>query len=178
MKTLLKKAMGYAAMICIVLACEKPPAPDRDPVLSVPPVHTLHISSVKQFGENLGPGKENPAFEYILFKGVQWILAAEEGTVEAVIRNQGLNDYEIRIRLNPTWLVIYDHISEPLVASGEEVTAGQVLGNVGDGNRFELQLINKDGISYCPFTYASNTFIGAHQQVIPSWCLKDSVIGD
>lgn len=174
MKLLLKKAMLYAGVIGMVLSCATD-TPEREPKLSVPPVHMDHVSSVIQFGEEIA-GKVNPAFEYILSDPFQWVLAAEEGTIIAVVKNTGCNDYEIRIQLNADWMVIYDHVTQPAVAPGDEVVAGQVLGKVGEGNRVELQLNAKDGTSYCPFSYASSAFIKAHKDFIQDWCIKETVI--
>ena len=58
----------------------------------------------------------------------------------------------------------------------DTVLPGQLLGNVGEGNRVELQINDKDGTSHCPFSFASNEFVSAHKDFTEVWCIKDAVI--
>lgn len=177
MRSIVKKAALCVSIPVLLWSCEKEPI-DSDPLLSFPPVQIAHISSIVQFGEDLGAGKESPAFEYILLEPFQPVLAVEEGTVKAVVKNEGFNDYEVRIQLNSSWMIIYDHLVNPSVSKGDNVSPGQLLGAIGDGNRFELQINNKDGKSYCPFGYASQSFVDAHKNFTENWCMKETVVND
>ena len=177
MKLLKKKVLLYAGAVLVLWSCKKDPV-DNDPLLAVPPVQMEHVVAMIQFGEEMGGGKVNPTFEYIMFNAFQPVLAVEAGTVDAVVKNAAFNDYEIRIALNSSWMIIYDHITEPAVAEGDNVLPGQLLGNVGEGNRVELQINNIDGNSYCPFSYAAPAFVSAHKGFTEIWCIKNTITNE
>jgi len=106
-----------------------------------------------------GP-KPLPTFEYRLAPDAV-VVSPIDGAVEAIAFDSETNDYEIRLLASPLspFLVVVDHVTDPLVAEGDAVAAGQWLGLPGTFSatlgRTELQLVNfVERRSYCPLALA------------------------
>ncbi len=176
-----------AVMFVSIAACswfddekDEPELDQTPPVLSIAPVDISTIVSVIQFGADLTPTQKNPAFEYVVNSADVNVVASCGGVVEKVALNDVFADYEVWVKVsaNSAWKLIYDHVKNVSVSEGQSITAGTVLGKVGEGNRTELQINKRDGsneLSYCPFNYATTDFINAHKAFMEIWCLLDTV---
>jgi hypothetical protein len=76
------------------------------------------------------------------------IRAAADGVVEAAEVNTDSDvpgDFELRIAAvaGSRWIVSYDHVSEPTVADGDAVSAGDVLGYGIWEKKFEVDVMDK-----------------------------------
>jgi len=169
--------------------CSDSTEPTAPPVLSVPSVDLATVETFIPFAAPLpGSGVLNPAYEMVVADTAQNVFAATDGTVVAVTQNsQG--DYELHVRPlgSRGWLVIYDHVLAPVVAVGQTITPGTVLGRVGlwseSHGRVELQ-INRGNDSICPRDLGTPGFNDAHEAAFaglsqdPSWtsvCLAETV---
>ena len=106
-----------------------------------------------------GP-KTLPTFEYRVSPDAV-VVSPIDGTVEAMAFDAETEDWEIRLLASPLspFLVVVDHVTDPLVAEGDSVAAGQWLGQPGTFSaalgRTELQLVNfVERRSYCPLALA------------------------
>lgn len=96
--------------------------------------------------------------------------------------NDNFPDYEIWIKTssNSAYKIIYDHILDLNVITGDKINAGDIIGKVGDKNRTELQINktekNRKELSYCPFDFGTNEFISLHKSFTEIWCLSDIVV--
>ncbi len=187
---------------------EKPDA--TPPVLSVTPVDisgpydpgngtygdiNFNSTALICFGDKLGPDRFSPAIEYYTITNAI-VRASTAGIVTWIFKNDGLSDYEIHIALskNSLWLIIYDHILEPVISVNDQVKAGDILGKAGEWSasvrRTELQ-INYTGdkeLSYCPLNFGTSDFIQKHENLLQelhnhskvthcsSVCVQDTVI--
>jgi len=127
-------------------------------------------------------------------------MAVSKGVVTYIFLNDNFPDYEIHIAPtgNSIWAVIYDHIVNPTVSKGDEVNAGDILGQAGvwgfvgggvEASRTELQ-INKYGdgeLSFCPLDFGTDEFNSLHNSMFQEFvdngiisyasiCLLESVI--
>ncbi len=111
------------------------------------------------FGEKLSGNRLNPTLEYASMKKESNIVSAIDGVV-AFIKNQSeTNDYEVFIqpKEGSKWTVGYDHIVNLNVEKGQNISAGDSIGNPSIQNnglyRFEIQ-INEDSdgntTHHCP----------------------------
>jgi hypothetical protein len=107
-----------------------------------------------------GP-KTLPTFEYRVDPDAV-VVSPIDGRVEAIAFDSDTNDYEIHLLSSPLspFLVVVDHVTDPLVAEGDAVVAGQTLGQPGTFSdtlgRTELQLVNfVERRSYCPLALAA-----------------------
>jgi hypothetical protein len=113
-----------------------------------------------------GP-KPLPTFEYRVNPDAV-VVSPIDGTVEAIAFKSETNDYEIRLLASPLspFLVVVDHVTDPLVAEGDAVAAGQALGVPGTFSaslgRTELQIVNfVERRSYCPLLLADPALAAA-----------------
>ena len=131
-----------------------------------------------EFGENAiidSPGnpKDNPAFEYYLDPNIN-VFAISNGTITRLEYQSDTDDYQIFSRESgASFMVIYDHITNPIVSEGDVVLAGDYLGNPGNWNssigRFEIQINvdqNQGQLSYCPFELFDPQLTSEYQQHI------------
>lgn len=114
------------------------------------------------FGDKLG-GKEdlrlNPNFEFASVKPGTKVISAIDGKVMFIKEQVGTGDMEVFIqpKENSAWTIGYDHLSNVSVKKGDDIKAGEVIGEPsvqGNGSyRFEIQ-VNKDlngtTTHYCP----------------------------
>jgi len=174
----------------ILSGCSDSTEPTAPPVLSVPIVNLTTVETFIPFGAPLpGSGVLNPAYELVVADTAQNVFAATDGIVVRVVQNsQG--DYELHVRPpgSRDWLVIYDHVLAPMVAVGQTIAPGTVLGRVGlwseSHGRVELQ-VNRGNASICPRDLGTPGFNAAHEAAFagldqdPSWtsvCLAETVI--
>ena len=156
---------------------------DTPPVFSVTPVEMTSVDSVYVFGEEIVPGKINPAFEYYVNSPDVQVRACSGGYVIEIFLNENFPDYEIMIKpsINSAWLIVYDHVRNLNVTEGQYVNPADVLGTVGVGERTELQINDisaGDGndLSYCPFDFGTADFIQQHTNFTEDWCLTNTVV--
>ena len=141
-----------AALVLFAVACGGGGGGDGDggggdgtpPVLSVTPVDLTgpysvardafgdvtfsHRDAVIPFGDELTPGVDNMAFEYYTVPGAP-ARACCAAVVVFMFQNEGQSDYEIHTRpsRDSTWVIQYDHVTNPTVAENDTIVAGQVL---------------------------------------------------
>jgi hypothetical protein len=171
-----------AAFLLITSGCDKDKPPDEtDPVLSVTPVDIATVNSIIAFGADLNPGQKNPAFEYYVMHSDVQVRSVCKGEVENIMLNSNFPDYEVWVKLssNSVWRIIYDHVLNLACSVGDEVSPGDILGTVGEGNRTELQInkISEDSeLSYCPFDFGTSEFIQQHKAFTEIWCMEETVV--
>lgn len=96
-----------------------------------------------------------PTFEYRVRPDVN-VVSPCNGTITRFEYQSDSEDYELSIRPGPLsqWRVIIDHLKNPTIELGDEITEGQVLGNPGTWygslGRTEL-MITHDGVYVAPF---------------------------
>jgi hypothetical protein len=170
------------ALMLIASCCKKDQPPDETPpVLSVTPVDIATVTSIIAFGADLTPNQKNPAFEYYVNSSDVQVRSVCQGEVENIMLNDNFPDYEVWVKpsANSVWRIIYDHLLKLEISVGEKVSPGDILGDVGDINRSELQ-INKIGegseLSYCPFDFGTNDFIQQHKAYTEVWCIEATVV--
>ena len=172
----------FVALMLITAHCDKDTPPDETPpVLSVTPVDIAYVNSILAFGADLTPSQKNPAFEYYVNTSDVQVRSVCQGMVENIMLNDNFPDDEVWIKLsaNSVWRIIYDHVLNPAVSVGDEVSPGDIIGAVGEGNRTELQInkISKDSeLSYCPFDFGTSEFIQQHQAFTETWCMEETVV--
>jgi len=172
----------YTALMLIASCCNKDePVDETPPVLSVTPVDITTVNSIIAFGADLTPTQKNPAFEYYVNNSDVQVRSVCRGQVENIMLNENFPDYEVWVKLsaNSVWRIIYDHVLNPGFSVSNEISPGDILGSVGEGNRTELQ-INKIGegseLSYCPFEFGTSDFIQQHKAFTGDWCLEETVV--
>jgi hypothetical protein len=87
-----------------------------------------------------------------------------------------VDDWEIHIRGSAAayWDVQQDHVSDPVVAQGDRVRAGDVLGRTGKWSatigRTELGVAYIEGpgtdMCYCPMDYGTAEFVQRHNDLL------------
>lgn len=172
----------FAVFMLIPSCCDKDkPLDETPPVLSVTPVDIATVTSIIAFGADLTPSQKNPAFEYYVSNSDVQVRSVCQGEVENIMVNSNFPDYEVWIKLsgNSAWRIIYDHVLNPMISVGDEVSPGTILGTVGEGNRTELQInkISEDNeLSYCPFDFGTSEFIQQHKVFTEIWCIEETVV--
>lgn len=104
------------------------------------------------FGDSLPGGRVNPNFEFSSVKKDAKVIAAFDGVITHITKQEenGTTDYEVFLQTseNSAWIVGYDHLINVAVKEGDQVKAGDFLGNPNVQNnglaRFEIQ-VNKQG---------------------------------
>ncbi len=174
---------AFLLSAAITAACsKKEEKPDiTPPVLSETPVEITSVTSFIPFGADLSAVQKNPAFEYRLTSAEVQVRSVCSGYIDRIMMNDNFPDYEIWVKTssNSIWKIIYDHVLNLKVTKDQKLSPGDILGDVGTGNRTELQ-INKSishnkELSYCPFDFATNDFINKHKAFTGIWCLTDTV---
>ncbi|WP_299246910.1 hypothetical protein [uncultured Aquimarina sp.] len=171
-------------MICLLVAS----CSDDDifidqtpPSFTITPIAIDQVSSFIAFGESLTPAQQNPAIEYFTSQSNIQLLSVSDGIVEDIRMNANIEDFEIWIKPNDnsSWLIIYDHVLDLNISLGDQVSAGQILGNIGIGNRTELQVnrINdSNDVAYCPLNFGTENFVEQHTDFFENWCVAETVI--
>lgn len=119
------------------------------------------------FGDPLPGGRTNPNFEFSSVKKDAKIVAAIDGVIVHIEEQNENNttDYEVFLQTseNSIWMIGYDHLINVAVKKGDQVKAGDFLGNPNvQGNglaRFEIQ-VNKETNStehICPATLLADS---------------------
>jgi len=176
--------LAVSANIVFTAGCKKEEEkPDETPpVLSFTPVDISTVTSIIAFGDVLSVTQKNPAFEYRVNNSAVQVRSSCKGYIERIFLNDNFPDYEVWIKLssNSVWLIIYDHVLNLQVSTGDKVNPGDILGLVGDGNRTELQInkkiSNNNELSYCPFDFGTSDFIQQHKSFTENWCIEDTVV--
>ncbi|MEX0274343.1 MAG: hypothetical protein AB3N16_08200 [Flavobacteriaceae bacterium] len=175
-------SLNTVCALALLVSCSKEEGSkiEAKPTLLAPPIEMSAVTSFIAFGEELTPQQKNPALEYVANTSSLPVRAVCSGYIEKIVLNQHIADYEIRIRLSPNspWLIIYDHIIAPEVSEGDSVVSQDILGTIGLGNRTELQINHESGnhqIAHCPLQFGTVSFVRAHTDISPSWCLEDTV---
>lgn len=146
------------------------------PVLSTPIIDLAQLTDFLPFGLPLNPPQLNPTYELYTAGDTLIVRAASAGIVAEIAPNPApQTDMEVRIR--PTsksiYLVIYDHLTALQVSTGQSVTAGQTLGQIGPfsdrgrnrNGRVELQInrgTGSDTVAVCPRDFGTAEFNAAH----------------
>jgi hypothetical protein len=171
-----------AFSMLIAVSCNKDePLDETSPVLSVTPVELSTVTSIIAFGADLTPTQKNPAFEYYVNNSDVQVRTTCQGEVENIMLNDNFPDYEVWVKpsAKSVWRIIYDHVWNVKVSVGDKLSAGDILGTVGDKNRTELQ-INKVSadreLSYCPFDFGTRDFIQQHKVYTEVWCIEETVV--
>ena len=171
-----------ASLMLITSHCVKDtPSDETPPVLSVTPVDIATVTSIIAFGADLTPSQKNPAFEYYVSNSDVQVRSVCQGEVENIMLNSNFPDYEVWVKLsaNSVWRIIYDHVLNLECSIGDDVSPGDILGTVGEGNRTELQVnkISEDSeLSYCPFNFGTSEFIQQHKVYTEIWCIEETVV--
>ncbi|HER08323.1 MAG TPA: hypothetical protein ENO20_05365 [Bacteroides sp.] len=151
------------------------------PLLSVTPVDIATVNHIIVFGADLTPSQKNPAFEYYVNGPDVQVVASCGGYIDHIFQNEYFDDHEVWVKLseNSPWKIIYDHVSNLNHAVGDRVSAGDILGTVGENNRTEI-MVNKtenfNDLSYCPFDFATTEFIEQHKLFTDVWCIEETVV--
>ena len=110
-----------------------------------------------------------PTFEYIVAEDAT-IYSPVNGEVVRFVFQDDTQDYEISISKNgnAVYTVTIDHITNIVVAKGDKVAPGDVLGNPGTRGgglgRTELMITNDGNKAYCPFVYFDETLRGQFEE--------------
>jgi Peptidase family M23 len=187
--SVMKSILFFMTAMVLLTACKK----DNNttpPQLTVPFVNTSLTQRFIPFGEALGPGRENPAYEITLTDASQKVVAACGGKINWVRLNSNFPDYEIQVVPfnRSVYRIYYDHVLNPAVSEGQTINAGDIIGTIGTGSRTELQVNdNRDGeMSLCPIQFGNTAFNSAMDLArsltnshngtsYSSNCLKDKV---
>jgi len=154
------------------------PEPYYPPMLNQSVVDLSKVINVKPYGETVATRVRRSAIRYIVSDALAEVKSVSVGIVDSVAYNSDPNyvDYRIRIRAskNSLWYVIYNHVAQVKVKTGDIVVAGTVLGSVGTGNLVDLQAnkisFESSGVKYestvCPSGLFHGTVSAAHDQMI------------
>ena len=144
--------------------------------------YPLHPSTCPQlllynaFGLDMGPYGKNPWIQYWVNASDVQVRSGVNGYVENLFLHEDSPHYVISIRVSEPWVVSYTCVLNVTVTVGDWVYAGDVLGTVGIGNQIYLKVDNNfEGLAYCPFDYATESFINQHLAITSDWCLEETV---
>jgi hypothetical protein len=155
----MKPVIALLGIISFV-ACKKE-INTTPPQLSVPFVNTDFTQRFIPFGEWLSSGKENPGYHVYLTDSTKQVFASTGGTVSEIKLNDDLPDYEIEIEPfeYSVYHIYYRHIKNPVVAEGQLINTGDVLGVLGIGGQTEFQILDtRDGQAVCPESFGTALF--------------------
>lgn len=174
------KWMGFVILVLIGVSCSDDdrlldPSP---PVFSVTPVAFDQITSFIAFGDALTPTQLNPAIEYFSDQVGAQVRSVSNGIVVDIRMNTNVDDLEVWIRptADSKWLIIYDHIIDPEITIGDQVSAEQHLGGIGVGGRTELQINDNQNLAHCPLGFGTPDFVQEHIDFSEKWCIAETVI--
>ena len=154
------------------------PEPYYPPMFNQSVVDLSKVINVKPYGETVSLRVRRSAMRYIVSDALVQVKSVSVGIVDSVAYNSDPNyvDYRIRIRAskNSLWYIIYNHVAQVKVKTGDIVVAGTVLGSVGTGNLVDLQAnkisFESSGVKYestvCPSGLFHGTVSAAHDQMI------------
>jgi hypothetical protein len=142
------------------------------------------------FGRELGPGRENPAYEVVTSNPAAQIRAVTAGVVTAIeITGAGDRYIITKPSAGSIYDVIYDHVNNVAVTVGQQIAAGDVIGTAGtvSGGRGRTELqINRNQpaptVSVCPRALGSAEFNAAFAALSQrlnnsdNTCLRETVI--
>jgi PKD repeat protein len=150
-----------------------PPPVAGAPVFSVPMIDLSKVTEVNPFGVLNLAGQPHPALELRTEDRTLDVRAVTAGQVVNRFFNPNEGDYEIHTRASGSpYLLVYDHVLEPLVNIGTIVAPGTVLGKIGHRGstqgRTEIQ-VNRDGspvLAFCPTFFGTPEFRRAHEDAL------------
>jgi hypothetical protein len=129
---------------------------------SIMPLDERNVSQVSGWGMRMHPTfkikKFHPAIDFKAPMGTP-VFATASGSVE-IIKNQTVNQGNyIIIRHGNQYKTLYSHLYDIIVAQGDKIVKGQVIGHVGNtgistGAHLHYEVI-KDGINVNPQGYLS-----------------------
>jgi len=193
---------------------DTPPPDDPPPIFAVAPVDITYQPGsgrygqidpdspmMLPFGARLETGVLSPAIEYFTVLGAD-VRASADGVVVGVNRNPApQTDFEIHIKPFPQsrYLFVYDHILDPAITQDEEITAGTILGKIGDWDhdtgRIELQINvareDRSELAFCPTQFGNAAFNSQNEALLraanvrrvdagrdpwPAVCLVETVV--
>jgi hypothetical protein len=182
MKKLLFLFLSVLTVIIVTSCKEEEPAvepePYYPPMLNQSVVDLSKVITVKPYGETIALRVRRSAIRYIVSDALAQVKSVSVGIIDSVSYNSDPNyaDYRVRIRAskNSLWYVIYNHVAQVKVKTGDIVVAGTVLGSVGTGNLVDLQTnkitFESSGVKYestvCPTGLFHGTVTAAHDQMI------------
>lgn len=134
------------------------------------------------FASNNTGNKFSPSINFRPSKNID-VISPISGVVVAVELHEKVQDgYSVRIRpkKNSQWLIGADHVINPTVEIGDQVTSGQKLGNpsvwFNDQGSVDIQVTQESGgkqLHHCPLLFmsdeASTYYMGALTQLMNDW---------
>ena len=182
MKKLIFLFLSVLIVIMVPSCKEEEPAAEPEPyyppMLNQPVVDLSKVINIKPYGETVATRVRRSAIRYIVSDALAEVKSVSVGIVDSVAYNSDPNyvDYRVRIRAGKTslWYIIYNHVAQVKVKTGDIVVAGTVLGSVGTGNLVDLQAnkisFESSGVKYestvCPSGLFHGTVSAAHDQMI------------
>lgn len=152
-----------------------PPPVAGAPVLSVPMIDLSKVTEVNPFGA-IGPfgGSPHPALELRTEDRTLDVRAVTAGEILRSAFNPAESDFEIHTRAaGSPYLVIYDHVRDPILPVGSIVAPGALLGKIGHRGstqgRTELQINREPGspvLAICPVSLGTPEFRRAHEEAL------------
>jgi hypothetical protein len=150
-----------------------PPLPGT-PVFSVPMIDLSKVTEVNPFGALNFAGQPHPALELRTEDRTLDVSAVTAGQVVNRFFNPNEGDFELHTRAaGSPYLIIYDHIRDPLVSVGSIVSPGTVLGKIGfrgsTQGRVEIQVNREPGspvLAFCPTFFGTPEFRRAHEEAL------------
>lgn len=151
-----------------------PPPAGGTPVFSVPMIDLSKVTEVNPFGSLNFAGMPHPTLELRTEDRTLDVSAVTAGTVVNRFFNPNEGDFEMHTRAaGSPYLVIYDHIRDPLVDVGSIVSPGTILGKIGfrgsTQGRVEIQVNREPGspvLAFCPTFFGTPEFRRAHEEAI------------
>ncbi|MFN2385108.1 MAG: PKD domain-containing protein [Thermoanaerobaculia bacterium] len=151
-----------------------PPPAAGTPVFSVPMIDLSKVTEVNPFGAVSLGGQLHPALELRTEDRTLDVSAVTAGTVVNRFFNPNEGDFEMHTRAaGSPYLVIYDHIRDPLVDIGSIVSPGTLLGKIGyrgsTQGRVEIQVNREPGspvLAFCPTFFGTPEFRRAHEEAL------------
>jgi PKD repeat protein len=151
-----------------------PPPVAGTPVFSVPMIDLSKVTQVNPFGALNLAGQPHPTLELRTEDRTLDVRAVTAGEVVNRFFNSNEGDYEIHTRASGSpYLIIYDHIRDPLVSVGSIVAPGTVLGKIGyrgsTQGRTEIQVNREPGspvLAFCPTFFGTPEFRRAHEEAL------------
>jgi hypothetical protein len=119
-----------------------------------------------------GQIKELPTMDFII-RTEAFVFAIAEGEVTRLVFQEETDDYEFSIQsLNdPSYTVVYDHVVNLKIQTGDRIQAGDTLGNprpwTSEVGGLEIMVNNQDTkLSYCPLSFMNEEILNYSVQNI------------
>lgn len=166
--------LAILVLLLIAVGCDSGDSSGESntpPVLSVPVIDLSTLTEFLPFGIELSPGQLNPAYEFRTNSASGAVVAASAGEVVDIISNPpSQGDFEIVVEpADNAYRIYYDHVLNLEVAVGDNISAGDTLGTIGNfgvgAGRVEIQINHTaDGttVSRCPEVFGTTSFNSAH----------------